>query len=130
MKEMLYAALDSMPNPMDRERQLQQSKSDSKSAEDKKVTIESDINYQEYVQRFDEQFLDFCQQELTKINSFFAEKLAEATRKFGDLKKELNSILPGIKRPNSPFTVLHRTPTTASATGSGTIHDRTRSRID
>ena len=154
---MLYAALDSMPNPMDRERQLQQSKEPQKTPPEDPNHLKppvptsatnshpqsppistintatndtSDTNYQEYVQRFDEQFLDYCNQELTKINSFFAEKLAEATRRFGDLKKELNSILPGIKRPNSPFTVLHRTPTNVSGTGSsGALGDRSRSRL-
>lgn len=43
-----------------------------------------------FVEQFDEQFLSYCSQELSKINTFFAEKLAEAVRKLGDLKSELN----------------------------------------
>ena len=39
--------------------------------------------------RFDESFFTFCGKELTKINTFYAEKLAEATRKFATLKNEM-----------------------------------------
>jgi SPX domain protein involved in polyphosphate accumulation len=39
--------------------------------------------------RFDESFFTFCGKELTKINTFYAEKLAEATRKFATLKSEM-----------------------------------------
>ncbi|CAK9291988.1 unnamed protein product [Gordionus sp. m RMFG-2023] len=39
---------------------------------------------------FDEEFFNFCESELTKINTFFAEKLAEATRKLASLKFELS----------------------------------------
>ena len=39
--------------------------------------------------RFDEKFFTFCAKELTKINTFYAEKLAEATRKFATLKSEM-----------------------------------------
>merc|ERR1719209_1240510 len=39
--------------------------------------------------RFDEAFFTFCTKELTKINTFYSEKLAEATRKFVTLKSEL-----------------------------------------
>lgn len=42
-----------------------------------------------YNKNFDEQFLKFCEKELNKINTFFAEKLAEATRKFAALQNEL-----------------------------------------
>ena len=40
--------------------------------------------------RFDEKFFTFCTKELTKINTFYAEKLAEATRKFATLKTEMD----------------------------------------
>lgn len=40
----------------------------------------------------DEQFFKFCEKELNKINTFFAEKLAEATRKFANLQNELELI--------------------------------------
>ena len=71
MKEMLYDAVDSIP-------------------------IEcQEHEFLEIVQKFDEQFTHFCEKELNKINSFFAEKLAEAVRKFNDLKNELDSVIPG-----------------------------------
>ena len=38
---------------------------------------------------FDEKFFTFCDKELTKINTFYAEKLAEGTRKFATLKSEM-----------------------------------------
>lgn len=41
---------------------------------------------------FDEQFLIYCEKELLKINTFFDEKLVEATTKFSLLKRELNLI--------------------------------------
>lgn len=45
---------------------------------------------QRFNQEFDEDFLAFCEQELAKINNFFAEKLGEANRKFANLQNELN----------------------------------------
>lgn len=44
---------------------------------------------QRYFANFDEKFFTFCERELTKINTFYSEKLAEATRKFATLKSEL-----------------------------------------
>lgn len=45
-----------------------------------------------YVAKFDEQFFHYCDKELTKINTFFAEKLAEANRKYANLIAELSEI--------------------------------------
>ena len=45
-----------------------------------------------YTKAFDEEFFSFCEKELAKINTFFAEKLAEAQRKFANLKTELDFI--------------------------------------
>ena len=42
-----------------------------------------------FISRFDESFFTFCDKELAKINTFYAEKIAEATRKFAMLKSEL-----------------------------------------
>uniref|UniRef100_A0A6M2DGX2 Putative small molecule transporter n=1 Tax=Xenopsylla cheopis TaxID=163159 RepID=A0A6M2DGX2_XENCH len=42
---------------------------------------------------FDEQFFHYCDNELKKINTFYSEKLAEATRKFAALHTELKSSL-------------------------------------
>lgn len=44
-----------------------------------------------YLASFDEEFFQYCDKELAKINTFYSEKLAEATRKFSNLKSELNN---------------------------------------
>ncbi|KAF2362678.1 SPX domain [Trinorchestia longiramus] len=69
MKAMLYAAVEQAP-----------------SAE---VTEQEIIN--RYYARFDEQFFRVCDKELAKINTFFSEKMAEATRKFNTLNSELQA---------------------------------------
>ncbi|XP_015789345.1 xenotropic and polytropic retrovirus receptor 1 [Tetranychus urticae] len=70
MKYMLYSAMERQPSP--------------------EVADRDEIT--RYNKAFDEEFLSFCEKELAKINIFFAEKLAEATRKFSTLKNELNLI--------------------------------------
>ncbi|KAL9988635.1 hypothetical protein ACROYT_G003101 [Oculina patagonica] len=45
---------------------------------------------QSYFSKFEEQWFSFCNEELEKINMFFAEKIAEAGRKFTALKNELH----------------------------------------
>lgn len=45
-----------------------------------------------YYTKFDEQFFTYCDKELAMINTFYAEKLAEATRKYAALKSELAAI--------------------------------------
>jgi SPX domain protein involved in polyphosphate accumulation len=45
---------------------------------------------QRYFASADEEFFRICEKELAKINTFFAEKLAEAQRKFETLNNELN----------------------------------------
>ncbi|KAG5895231.1 hypothetical protein JTB14_003448 [Gonioctena quinquepunctata] len=67
MKSMLYAAVEQAP-----------------SAE----LVEPEI-LSRYFAKFDEQFFSFCDKELAKINTFYSEKLAEATRKYASLKSEL-----------------------------------------
>merc|ERR1711971_657514 len=67
MKAMLYSALEQAP-----------------SAE----IVEEEV-LQRYFARFDESFFTYCDKELAKINTFYAEKIAEATRKFAMLKSEL-----------------------------------------
>ena len=44
---------------------------------------------QRYYAKVDESFFQTCDKELVKINTFFAEKLAEAQRKFENLKSEI-----------------------------------------
>jgi len=68
MKAMLYAAIEQAP-----------------SAE----VVEEEV-LTRYFARFDESFFTFCDKELAKINTFYAEKIAEATRKFAMLKSELD----------------------------------------
>ncbi|XP_012539445.1 xenotropic and polytropic retrovirus receptor 1 isoform X2 [Monomorium pharaonis] len=43
--------------------------------------------------KFDEKFFHYCDKELAKINTFYSEKLAEATRRFATLNNELSEIL-------------------------------------
>nr|CAD7432787.1 unnamed protein product [Timema monikensis] len=68
MKAMLYAAVEQAP-----------------SAE----LVEPEV-LTRYFTKFDEQFFLYCDKELTKINTFYSEKLAEATRKFANLCSELS----------------------------------------
>ena len=39
--------------------------------------------------KFDDGFFMFCDQELNKVNTFFAEKLAEAIRRYNELELEV-----------------------------------------
>lgn len=68
MKCMLYAAVEQSP-----------------SAE----LVEPEV-LSRYFAKFDEQFFHYCDKELAKINTFYSEKLAEATRKYGSLRSELS----------------------------------------
>ncbi|XP_073976899.1 solute carrier family 53 member 1-like isoform X1 [Rhodnius prolixus] len=43
--------------------------------------------------KFDERFFHYCDKELAKINTFFSEKMAEATRKYANLRSELSEAL-------------------------------------
>ncbi|KAL1117232.1 hypothetical protein AAG570_004558 [Ranatra chinensis] len=67
MKQMLYAAVEQSPDV---------------------DTVEPDV-LTRYFAKFDEQFFHYCDKELAKINTFYSEKLAEATRKYGNLRSEL-----------------------------------------
>lgn len=46
---------------------------------------------QRHFANFDETFFHYCDSELKKINTFYSEKLAEATRKFAALLIELKT---------------------------------------
>lgn len=67
LKEVLYDGLDKMPS--------------------KDENPESVVN--SHFSKFEEQWFSYCNEELEKINTFFAEKIAEAGRKFTTLKNEL-----------------------------------------
>jgi len=49
----------------------------------------SDPIIHDHFARYDEGFFMFCDKELKKVNTFFAEKLAEAARRFNDLQLEV-----------------------------------------
>lgn len=50
-----------------------------------------------HFRNFDEHFFHYCDKELKKINTFYSEKLAEATRKFATLNSELKASLDAIR---------------------------------
>lgn len=78
---MLYAAMETAPS--------------TEIVEQREIT--------RYFVMFDEEFFHYCDKELAKINTFFSEKLAEGTRKFSNLKTELNNALrvSGVKNKTS-----------------------------
>ncbi|XP_050411533.1 xenotropic and polytropic retrovirus receptor 1 isoform X1 [Patella vulgata] len=86
MKTMLYEAREQAP-----------------SAE---VTDNSTI--QRFFARFDERFFQFCDAELSKINTFFLEKLSEANRKYANLKSELNVYLDHDTKHSHSISSLRR----------------------
>ncbi|CAH1389364.1 unnamed protein product [Nezara viridula] len=71
MKAMLYMGLEGGPS------------AESGEAEPEEVT--------RHFKNFDEKFFLYCDNELKKINTFYSEKLAEATRKFANLRNELST---------------------------------------
>ncbi|CAD6188101.1 unnamed protein product [Caenorhabditis auriculariae] len=63
-----------------------------------------DDRREEHISRIDEQFFNECDQELTKINLFFSQKIAEAQGKFYELQTELQTykeMLESRKEPAS-----------------------------
>lgn len=50
---------------------------------------------------FDETFFHYCDQELKKINTFYSEKMAEATRKYAALSIELKEALEAAQKANT-----------------------------
>ncbi|KAG5896367.1 hypothetical protein JTB14_005845 [Gonioctena quinquepunctata] len=93
MKAMLYMAVEEAP-----------------SAE----SVEPEVVARHFA-NFDEQFFHYCDKELKKINTFYAEKLAEATRKFANLNSELKDSVKhltagkkksGVKEKNIPVRKL------------------------
>ncbi|GFS97135.1 xenotropic and polytropic retrovirus receptor 1 homolog [Trichonephila clavipes] len=76
MKAMLYSGVERAPSP--------------------EAVEQSDIA--RYYANFDEDFFHHCEKELRKINTFFSEKIAEATRKSGNLKSELHNAIQSAGR--------------------------------
>lgn len=81
MKDKLYEAVEEAPSP----------------------EMTSDEILQHHFARFDESFFQYCDKELLKINTFFSEKIAEATRKFAALQSDLSNsvtteVLTGLRK--------------------------------
>lgn len=72
-------------------------------------SVEEDILKRHFA-NFDETFFNFCDKELKKINTFYAEKLAEATRKFATLSNELKIALEEVnqKTKSKPHHMLKK----------------------
>ncbi|KAK2841483.1 hypothetical protein Q7C36_013062 [Tachysurus vachellii] len=68
-KEMLYAAQDQAPS----------------------IEVTDDDTVKRYYAKFEEKFFQTCEKELSKINTFYSEKLAEAQRRFSTLQNELQT---------------------------------------
>jgi len=81
MKAMLYAAVEEAP-----------------SAE----SVEPEVLRRHFA-NFDEHFFHYCDKELAKINTFYSEKMAEATRKFAALQNELRISLGDKTNSRSPL---------------------------
>ncbi|KAL6442743.1 hypothetical protein ACFW04_002670 [Cataglyphis niger] len=71
MKAMLYTAVEEAPSD---------------------ESVEPEVISRHFAS-FDEVFFTFCDRELKKINTFYSEKLAEATRKYAALQSELKTAL-------------------------------------
>ncbi|GLV32101.1 uncharacterized protein CBL_11943 [Carabus blaptoides fortunei] len=76
MKAMLYLAVEEAPS--------------SECVEPEHVT--------RHFKNFDEHFFHYCDRELKKINTFYSEKLAEATRKYATLQSELKTSLAVVNK--------------------------------
>lgn len=77
-------------------------------------TVDLEIVTRHY-KNFDEHFFHYCEKELKKINTFYSEKLAEATRKFATLNSELKTTLAENKhkqrfKSNKDFNKFHSIP--------------------
>lgn len=58
---------------------------------------------------FDETFFNYCDKELKKINTFYSEKLAEATRKFATLNNELKMAMEAVQKAKTRQVLKKRT---------------------
>ncbi|GAA6079567.1 xenotropic and polytropic retrovirus receptor 1a, partial [Tachysurus ichikawai] len=53
--------------------------------------VTDDDTVKRYYAKFEEKFFQTCEKELSKINTFYSEKLAEAQRRFSTLQNELQT---------------------------------------
>ncbi|XP_018343000.1 PREDICTED: xenotropic and polytropic retrovirus receptor 1 isoform X2 [Trachymyrmex septentrionalis] len=96
MKALLYAAVEQAPS----------------------ADISEPYVLDSFYSKFDEKFFHYCDKELTKINTFYSEKLAEATRRFATLNNELSEILSVSENAQSRKAryrshILHKKPVSA-----------------
>ncbi|XP_022106276.1 xenotropic and polytropic retrovirus receptor 1 homolog [Acanthaster planci] len=70
LKNLLYEAQESAPDP----------------------EVSGEAIVERHYAKFEETFLKLCEKELTKINTFFSEKEAEAMRRFAQLSDELRQV--------------------------------------
>ncbi|XP_061695487.1 xenotropic and polytropic retrovirus receptor 1 homolog isoform X4 [Syngnathoides biaculeatus] len=92
-KEMLYAAQDQAPS----------------------IEVTDEDTVKRYYAKFEETFFQTSEKELSKINTFYSEKLAEAQRRYSTLQNELQSSLDaqreiamngrGLQRRKTVFTL-------------------------
>ncbi|CAI5443978.1 unnamed protein product [Caenorhabditis angaria] len=61
-----------------------------------------DDRREEHISRLDEKFFNECDQELTKINLFFSQKIAEAQGKYHELQTELQTYKDVLQSRNEP----------------------------
>uniref|UniRef100_A0A8C1N3S3 Xenotropic and polytropic retrovirus receptor 1 homolog n=2 Tax=Cyprinus carpio TaxID=7962 RepID=A0A8C1N3S3_CYPCA len=85
-KEMLYAAQDQAPS----------------------IEVTDEDTVKRYYAKFEEKFFQTCEKELSKINTFYSEKLAEAQRRFATLQNELQTSLDAQHESNAPGLRSHR----------------------
>ncbi|CAF1331126.1 unnamed protein product [Adineta ricciae] len=86
------------------------------------VDDSDNILREQFFFRVDEHFFQYCEKEATKINTFFAEKIAEALRRWETLKSEVGHI------EQSRRHVSHRSGASgAEPSGNNEVHDETKS---
>ncbi|VDM69696.1 unnamed protein product, partial [Strongylus vulgaris] len=63
---------------------------------------------EEHIAQMDEKFFNECENELTKINLFFSQKIAEAQGKYHELQSELQMFKEVVEQRAEPTTILRR----------------------
>ncbi|KAH8415428.1 hypothetical protein KR222_011598 [Zaprionus bogoriensis] len=77
-----------------------------------------------YYAAFEEQFFAECQHELTRVNNFFLEKLAEARRKHGTLKLQLLASVRAPGHTSSAYSLHSQRLSAVGSTGIGAPSNR------
>uniref|UniRef100_A0A1Q3F8F7 Putative small molecule transporter n=1 Tax=Culex tarsalis TaxID=7177 RepID=A0A1Q3F8F7_CULTA len=70
-------------------------------------SVEEDIIKRHFA-NFDENFYLYCDEELKKINTFYSEKLAEATRKYAGLSAQLRNMVENQQKAKTKAHTLKR----------------------